>query len=93
MKRYFCGASIGRALDTSVPALKCCDFSLFVFELVLSLSLCLVLPLLLSLFGYVVRRALSGDAVKAVERGADVRQAVLVKNALVKKTLLKVKTR
>lgn len=36
-------------------------------------------------------RALSRDAVKAVERGADVRQAVLVKNAMIKKTLLKVR--
>ncbi|CAM9919012.1 unnamed protein product, partial [Ectocarpus sp. 12 AP-2014] len=34
-------------------------------------------------------RALSREAVKAVERGADVRQAVLVKNAMIKKTLLK----
>ncbi|CAN0527117.1 unnamed protein product, partial [Ectocarpus sp. 12 AP-2014] len=32
---------------------------------------------------------LSREAVKAVERGADVRQAVLVKNAMIKKTLLK----
>lgn len=39
---------------------------------------------------FATRRALSREAVKAIERGADVRQAVLVKNAMIKKTVLKV---
>lgn len=37
-----------------------------------------------------VDRALPVEAVRAVQRGADVRQAVLVNNALVKKTLMQV---